>query len=70
MKEFLKKNFNKFHIIGILLGVGFSMVYWAKVGRFSENFLKNSPMLMAIWGMLTGYVLFDLMFNAKNRNKS
>lgn len=70
MDEFLKKNFNKFHIIGIVFGVFFSMVYWAKVGRFSDNFLKSSPVLMTIWGVLVGYFLFDLMFNAKNRDKS
>ncbi len=67
MNDFLQKNLNKFHIIGIIFGVTFSMVYWAKVGKFSDNFLKSSPVLMAIWGILIGYILFDLMFNAKNR---
>ena len=69
MNDFLKKNFNKFHIIGVLFGVTFSVIYWMKVGRFSDNFLKSSPLLMTIWGILIGYILFDLMFNAKNRKK-
>lgn len=67
MKEFFKKNMNKYHIIGIIFGVFFSMVYWIKVGRFSDNFLKKSPVLMVVWGLLMGYILFDLFFNAKNR---
>lgn len=69
MNNFLQKNFNKFHIIGIIFGVTFSMVYWAKVGKFSDNFLKSSPVLMTIWGILIGYILCDLVFNAKNRKK-
>lgn len=69
MNDFMKKNLNKFHVCGIVFGVAFSMVYWAKEGRFSDNFLKNSPILMAIWGILIGYILCDLVFNAKNRKK-
>ncbi len=65
--KFLKKNFNKFHLIGVLSGVGLSMIYWTKAGRYTDNILKSSPVLMAIWGILIGYVLFDLMFNAKKR---
>lgn len=67
MNDFLKKNLNKFHIIGIVLGVGFSMFFWVKKGQYSDNFLKNSPYLMAIWGILVGYITMDLVFNAKNR---
>ncbi len=67
INKFIKKNLNKFHFIGMVLGVGLSMIYWAKAGRFSDNMLKNSPFLMAIWGILVGYIMFDLIFNAKNR---
>jgi len=67
--DFLKKNLNIYHIIGMVVGVGLCMIYWAKAGRFSSNFLKSSPILMAIWGLLVGYLLCDLMFNANNRRK-
>lgn len=67
MNDFLKKNLNKFHIIGMVLGVGFSMIYWAKAGYLSDNVLKNNPILMGIWGLLVGYLTFDFIFNAKNR---
>lgn len=67
MNDFLKKNFNKYHIIGVVLGVLLSVVYWAKSGRFTDNFLKNSVILMIVWGILVGYITFDLVFNAKNR---
>jgi len=69
MNDFMKKNFNKFHIIGMVLGVGFSMVYWAKAGHLSDNVLKSSPYLMALWGFLVGYLTFDFIFNAKNRKE-
>lgn len=67
MNDFLKKNFNKYHIIGVVLGVLLSVVYWAKSGRFTDNFLKNSVILMIVWGISVGYITFDLVFNAKNR---
>jgi len=50
-----------------VLGVGLSMIYWAKSGHLSDNWLKNSPVMMAIWGLLVGYILMDLVFNARNR---
>lgn len=67
MNDFLRKNLNKYHIIGVILGVGLSVVYWFKSGRFSDNFLKSNLILMIIWGVLVGYITFDLVFNAKNR---
>lgn len=67
INRFIKRNFNIYHIIGIVFGTTFSMVYWVKTGRFSDNFLKSSPILMAIWGLLLGYVTFDLIFNARER---
>ncbi|MCR4965860.1 MAG: hypothetical protein K6A41_09415 [Bacteroidales bacterium] len=69
MNDFLKKNLNKYHIIGMVIGVGFSMIYWAKVGQFSDNFLKKSPVLMAVWGILIGYILCDLVFNSQRRKE-
>ncbi len=67
INRFIKNNFNLYHIIGMVLGVGLSMVYWAKSGHLSDNWLKNSPVMMAIWGLLVGYILMDLVFNARNR---
>ena len=69
MNDFLKKNLNLYHIIGMVLGVGFSMIYWVKVGQFSDNILKKSPFLMAIWGILIGYILCDLVFNSQKRKE-
>lgn len=69
--DFLKKNFNKYHIIGVVLGVGLSMIYWAKVGRFVEgNILKSNPILMAVWGILIGYISLDMVSNAINRKNN
>ncbi len=68
INSFLKKNFNKFHIVGMFAGVTLSLLYWYKSGQFSDNFLKKSVVLMCIWGLLVGYITFDFIFNAKNRN--
>ena len=67
MNDFLKKNLNLYHILGMVLGVGFSMFYWVKSGQFSDNILKKSPFLMALWGILTGYILFDFIFNSRKK---
>ena len=56
INRFIKNNFNKYHIIGMVLGVGLSMIYWAKSGHLSDNWLKSSPVMMAIWGLLVGYM--------------
>ena len=68
-KNFLKNNLNGFHVAGILLGVGLSMIYWAKVGRFADTVLKSNPFLMALWGILVGYILFDFIYLAVKRKK-
>ena len=70
MNEFLKKNFNWYHIIGMVVGCGLSMIYWVKSGQFSDQILKSNPYLMALWGLLTGYILMDLVFNARNRKEN
>jgi len=67
INRFIKNNLNKYHIIGMVLGVGLSMIYWAKSGHLSDNILKNNPILMALWGLLVGYILMDLVFNARKR---
>lgn len=66
-KDFFKKNFNVYHIIGMILGAILAAIYWAKAGHLSDNVLKNSPILMPLWGILVGYITFDLIFNARNR---
>ncbi|MBO4488278.1 MAG: hypothetical protein J5741_01295 [Bacteroidales bacterium] len=68
-QDFIKKNLNIYHIIGMVVGVGLSMIYWVKSGQFSDNFLKKSPVLMAIWGILIGYILCDLVFNSQKRKE-
>lgn len=67
INRFVKNNFNIFHIIGMVLGVGFSMIYWAKSGHLSDNILKNNPYLMALWGLLVGYIVMDMVFSARKR---
>lgn len=66
-KEFFKKNCNVYHIVGMVFGAVLAAIYWARAGHLSDNVLKNSPVLMPIWGVLVGYITFDLIFNAKNR---
>ncbi|MBO4655343.1 MAG: hypothetical protein J5644_07340 [Bacteroidales bacterium] len=67
MKEFLKKNFNFYHWIGMALFVFLSVLYWHKTGQFSDNVLKNNLLLMIIWGLLVGYITADLVGNAIKR---
>jgi cobalamin synthase len=61
MKSFLKKNFSIYHLIGVVLGFIFSFVYWKKSGQYSESVLKNNLILVSAWGVLTGYMIFDLI---------
>ncbi len=68
INSFLNKNFNKFHIIGMFAGVTLSLLYWFKSGQFSDNPLKKSIVLICVWGLCVGYITFDFIFNAKNRN--
>ena len=67
-KDFWKKNFTWWHIAGIVVGLLLAMLYWYKSGQFSDNILKKSPILMALWGILTGYILVDLMKSSKSRD--
>ena len=51
------------------LGMVLALLYWYKSGQFSDNILKKSPVLMALWGVLTGYILIDLVKSSKNRDE-
>lgn len=67
MKEFLYKNFNRYHLTGMILFTLLSFFYWYKKGQFSDNFLQNSLILMIIWGLLVGYITADMVSNAIKR---
>lgn len=69
-REFFERNLNKYHIMGMVSGIILSIIYWAKAGRFTDNVLKSSPILMILWGLLVGYILFEMIFNAKNRKEN
>ena len=66
--DFWKKNLNWLHVAGIVAGVLLALLYWYKSGQFSDNILKKSPILMGIWGLLTGYILVDLVKSSRNRD--
>ncbi|MDL2230799.1 hypothetical protein LJB75_00075 [Bacteroidales bacterium OttesenSCG-928-L19] len=66
-RNFMQRNLTKIHIAGMALGVTLSLIYWYLKGQYSENMLKNSPVLMAIWGILIGYITFDLIKGSRNR---
>lgn len=67
MKEFFYKNFNRYHLAGMILFTILSIFYWYKKGQFSDNFLQNSLILMIIWGLLVGYITADMVSNAMKR---
>ena len=69
-KDFWKKNLTWWHVAGMAVGVLLSLLYWYKSGQFSDNILKKSSILMAIWGILIGYILVDLVKSSKNRDNS
>ena len=67
--DFWKKNFTWMHIAAMAVGLLLAMLYWYKSGQFSDNILKKSPVLMALWGLATGYILIDLVKSSKNRDE-
>ena len=67
MREFLKKNFNLYHLIGMILFTFLAVLYWYKSGQFSDTILKNNILLMIIWGLLVGYITADMVSNAMKR---
>ncbi len=70
MKEFLRKNLNLYHLIGIILFVALSVFYWYKAGQYNDNVLQNNLFLMIIWGILVGYLLADMVSNAMKRKNN
>ena len=69
MSDFLKKNLNLYHLIGMILFVALSVFYWYKAGQYSDKVLQNNLFLMIVWGVLVGYILADMVSNAQKRNK-
>ena len=67
--DFWKKNFTWMHIAAMAVGLLLAMLYWYKSGQFSDNILRKSPVLMALWGLATGYILIDLVRSSKNRDE-
>lgn len=67
--DFWKRNLSWMHIVAMAVGVLLSLLYWYKAGQFSDNILKKSPILMAVWGLLIGYILIDLVRSSKNRDQ-
>ena len=65
--DFWKKNFTWMHLVAMAVGVLLSLLYWYKAGQFSDNILKKSPVLMALWGLAIGYILIDLVKSSKDR---
>ena len=66
-RSFIKKNLTIYHIIGMVVGVALSIVYWYKPGQFSDNILKNNLALIILWGLLVGYITFDLIRNSAKK---
>ena len=67
--DFWKKNFTWMHLVAMAVGLLLAMLYWYKSGQFSDNILKNNPVLMALWGLATGYILIDLVKSSKDRQE-
>ena len=67
-KEFFQKNFNKYHIIGCILCVLLSIVYWWLSGRNQPQIYKSNLALVIVWGLLVGWISSDFIFNARNRH--
>lgn len=68
MKEFLKKNLTLLHIMGLLCGFLFAIIYWWKVGQFSEMMIKNNAFIISLMGAAIGYITFDFINEARKKN--
>jgi hypothetical protein len=68
--DFWKRNLTWLHVAAMAVGVLLSLLYWYKSGQYSTNILRKSPILMAIWGLLTGYILIDLVKSSKKRDEN
>ncbi len=69
MKQFFKKNVRWYHILGMVLGLIFSIYYWYKVGKYSDYILKNNIFLIISFGLSLGYISFDLIMSSLRRLK-
>ena len=67
--DFWKKNLTWMHVAAMAVGVLLSLLYWYKSGQFSDNILRKSPILMTLWGLLTGYILIDRVKPSNNRDE-
>jgi len=69
MNQFLKKNVRWYHILGMVLGLFLSIIYWQKVGKYSDYILKNNIFLIISFGLSLGYISFDLIMSSLRRLK-
>ncbi len=66
----IKKYFTLLHIIGIVLGIVVSLLFWYKSGRYSDNIFRSNIIIILSWGILSGYFVFDIINSMiKNRKK-
>jgi hypothetical protein len=69
-KEKLKLYFNRFHIIGTIVGAGGGLLYWWKAGcQTGTCHLKSNPYYMLVMGMAIGYLVADLIFSTIRKRK-
>ena len=68
MREFIKKNLTLYHVIGIIVGLIFAILYWYKKGQFSDYVLKNNLFLISVFGIIVGYITLDLVQHAIKKN--
>ncbi|MBQ1780153.1 MAG: hypothetical protein II001_01825 [Bacteroidales bacterium] len=47
-KDFWQKNFSWMHLVAMAVGLLLSLLYWYKAGQFSDNILRNNPVLMSL----------------------
>ena len=69
-KEFFKKNFNKYHIIGYVLCVAMAILYWSLSGKYQPQVYKNNLALVIVWGLLVGWISSDFISNAHNKTEN
>lgn len=69
LKNFIRKNFTIYHIVGVILGLGLALLYWHLSGRNCEYVVKNNPYLVSLWGILIGYITLDFVKSALTRKK-
>lgn len=69
MKEFFRRNFTGIHIGSMLLFTVMAILYWYLSGRYSEYFFKNNVVLVAIWGIIVGWITGDFIWNAQKKGK-